>query len=213
MSFQFNNPPVIPYRQTSDFGRRNTGIVGASTDHKGIDAGRDKSKLKTAVLSVSPGKVILNEWNAYRGWNIIIRHQEKPETIDTRYQHLESKSHLAISQSVQAGEIIGIMGASCDPKKIKDMSLHLHFEVIINGVPRDPEPWIRDAIKRMEEAEEVEQVYITVEEIPEAFRDKVKQYVKDGIIKGDQLGHISLTLSQIRNLIFTERMITAYAGK
>lgn len=63
------------------------------------------------------------------------------------------------------------------------------------------------------EDEEVEQVYNKINEVPAAYQADLKRYIADGVVKGDQAGNLGLTISQIRNLIFTERMIKAYAGK
>lgn len=131
--------PVIPLRITSKYGNRNTGIKGASTFHKGIDLGGDRSKKETFVHCVDDGKVIQNFWNDYRGWTIVIRHYK----YDTLYQHLKEKSPLNVGQEIPSGIVVGVMGNSSNPAKLKT-AIHLHFEVHVNGKEVDPEPYLKD---------------------------------------------------------------------
>ena len=65
---KFNYNPVEPIRITSRFGKRNTGIDRASTNHKGIDLGRNLNKVKTPLVLTNEAKLITNAWNDYRGW-------------------------------------------------------------------------------------------------------------------------------------------------
>ncbi len=66
----FNSLPINgPLRITSLFGKRDTGISGASTYHNGVDLGRDLSKPETRVLSVKDGIVSANFGMIYAdGW-------------------------------------------------------------------------------------------------------------------------------------------------
>jgi murein DD-endopeptidase MepM/ murein hydrolase activator NlpD len=138
--------PVEPLRITSKFGPRNTGIKGASKDHKGIDLGRDKTKSTTNILSVAAGTVASNYWNKYRGWVIVIQHNG----FRTLYQHLKAQSSLAVGSTIKSGTIIGIMGASSDTSVLK-VSEHLHFELIVNGKNEDPQPYLESCIKSNKE--------------------------------------------------------------
>jgi murein DD-endopeptidase MepM/ murein hydrolase activator NlpD len=128
MSFELTHVPVQPVRVTSKFGPRDTGLAGATTYHKGIDLGANKSLLETPVLAARMGTVVINQWNDTRGWYIVIEHESNDgEIFRTLYQHLREQSTKKINTFVAAGEIIGIMGAST--KTIKGMSVHLHMEV------------------------------------------------------------------------------------
>ena len=137
---QFNSLPVIPLRVTSVFGKRNTGIKGASTFHKGIDLGRDKSKTITNIYSVADGVVYSNCWNKYRGWVIIIQHAG----FKTLYQHLAFQPQLKKGTSIKSGQKIGEMGNSSD-KSVLNVSIHLHFELIVNEVQIDPSKYLNNA--------------------------------------------------------------------
>lgn len=163
---EFNSLPVKPLRITSKFGPRNTGIKGASTNHKGIDLGGNKNLNETPILCVAPGHVKKNYWNNVRGWVVIVQHGE----YSTLYQHLKTKSPIPIGAEVVAGQQIGIMGNSSATLTI---GTHLHFELWHNGVPIDPEPFLRN-IKEDELATMTEQELRTIirEEIKNALNAK-----------------------------------------
>lgn len=155
---QFTNLPVAaPLRITSPFGPRNTGIPGASTFHQGVDIGRDFAKAQTEILAVAPGVVNGNYWNTYRGWVVTIRHDEQHVTL---YQHLAARSPVPMGSQVRGGQVIGIMGNSSDPRKLK-VAIHLHFELREKGVSINPEPYLREIDQKGEidmTREEMEQL-------------------------------------------------------
>lgn len=158
----FNSLPVKPLRVTSKFGKRNTGINGASSYHKGVDLGRDFSKNETVVYSVSNGVIEKNYWNDTRGWVVVINHHG----YKTLYQHLKQQSNIAVGKTVKAGQSIGIMGATS--KTIKNMAVHLHFELIINGDNVDPLPYLKN-IQPLEVDE------LTESEIRSIIRDEINK--------------------------------------
>ena len=101
----------------SGYGPRDTGIPGASKNHKGIDLSSDDYN----IYSVLSGTVIKNEWNDGRGWFVTIRNDDG---YTNTYQHFASKSPLAIGSKVKEGQIIGTQGHS----GISGGD-HLHYEV------------------------------------------------------------------------------------
>jgi murein DD-endopeptidase MepM/ murein hydrolase activator NlpD len=104
-------------RVTSWFGPRNTGIPGASTDHRGIDFGADAG---TPILAVMEGVVEFAGTAGGYGNAVYIRHADGTQT---RYGHM-SKIGVKKGQKVGAGANIGAVGStgvSSGP--------HLHFEV------------------------------------------------------------------------------------
>lgn len=160
IKIQFYSLPVnAPLRITSPFGQRDTGIPGATTYHSGIDLGRDIYKPETDVLAVAGGKVTQSYWNDYRGWVVIIDHGE----YKTLSQHLKYKG-LAAGTKVKTGQKIGIMGNSSDPDKLK-VAVHLHFELHVEGIPIDPEPYLQDVKK--------EEYDLTESEVRKIVRDEL----------------------------------------
>lgn len=142
---KFGSLPIDyqPIRITSEFGKRNTGIIGASTYHKGLDIGRNNlsSSKTTKILSVADGVIETNTFNSYRGYYVVVKHDGIYRTL---YQHLKLKSPLGVGAKVKAGQQIGLMGSSRDVKAIPTMSAHLHFELHENKVPIDPYPFIKE---------------------------------------------------------------------
>lgn len=128
-----NWPCVGYYTITSGYGKRNTGIPMATTNHKGIDI---SCPIGTEIVSVLDGTVTYIGYNKYRGYYIIIDHGNG---IVTLYQHGKENSFKAsVGQTVKAGQTVmlsGNSGVSSGP--------HLHFEVKINGENVNPKTWLK----------------------------------------------------------------------
>jgi murein DD-endopeptidase MepM/ murein hydrolase activator NlpD len=147
MNIIFNSLPVdAPLRITSRFGKRNLSIVGSSKNHKGVDIGRDFKKKKTNLLAVADAVVVDNFFNDFRGWVVIL----SCNGFKVLYQHLESQSPLKIGTKVNAGQVIGVMGDSSNKEKLK-ISTHLHFELIVDGIEIDPEPYLENIVEKEDE--------------------------------------------------------------
>ncbi len=65
-------PVTTSKRVTSPFGKRNTGIKGASTNHRGIDIGG--VYYSSTVYAAKAGTVIISSSNSVRGQYIVISH-------------------------------------------------------------------------------------------------------------------------------------------
>lgn len=125
-------PAVGQYRITSGYGKRNTGIPGASTNHKGIDIGCPTG---TAIVSVLSGKVMFTGYNKYRGYYIMVDHGGGVVTL---YQHCKANSFkVKVGDKVKAGQTIVLSGSSGIGS-----GPHLHFEVLINGSNVNPKTWL-----------------------------------------------------------------------
>lgn len=121
-------------RITSGYGGRNTGIPGASTNHKGIDIGCPTG---TPIVSVLDGKVIFTGYNRYRGYYIMVDHGGGVVTL---YQHCTNSFKVSVGDKVKAGQTIvlsGSTGIGSGP--------HLHFEVLINGSNVNPQTWLKQS--------------------------------------------------------------------
>ena len=123
--------PISGGYKTSGFGKRNTGIKGASTNHKGVDWATPTG---TPVYASCGGTVYKAGWASGYGYVVYINHEDGRQT---RYGHL-SKVLVKAGQTVKQGERIalsGSTGVSSGP--------HLHFEMLINGKQVNPENYLK----------------------------------------------------------------------
>lgn len=126
--------PYTPLRLTSSYGPRvfipNT---SASTNHKGVDIGPDKSIGPDLwfVTNVANGKVQKIANNSARGYYIVCKHNG----FYSLYQHLKPGSiKVKEGQLVSPGEELALMGNSGE-----STGTHLHFELLDDGLtPFDP---------------------------------------------------------------------------
>ena len=119
--------PVSSRRITSPFGNRNTGIAGASTNHKGVDIGG--VYYSSEVHAAKAGTVIVSQYSSSYGNYVVVSHGSGNTTL---YAHMSSRS-VSVGQWVDQGDVLGITGStgiSSGP--------HLHFEITENGVRVDP---------------------------------------------------------------------------
>ncbi len=120
-------PSASSKRITEYFGQRAEPIPGVSSNHKGIDIGAAKG---TQILAANSGKVIAAGYKPSSYGNyLMIDHGGK---IVTLYGHA-SKLLVKEGDVVKRGQVIALVGstgASTGP--------HLHFEVRVNGVYKDP---------------------------------------------------------------------------
>lgn len=110
-----------------------TNVQRFSSYHAGFDIG-GYGVTGRAIVAGEDGIVVLAQ--SYYGYGnaVVIDHGSG---IKTLYGHLASMS-VSPGQRVSRGQVIGIMG-----KTGQSTGIHLHFEVIINGVHVNPEPYIR----------------------------------------------------------------------
>lgn len=116
---------------TSGFGMRFHPIRHSYILHNGIDIAASYGATITAAAA---GRVIIAGWGGGYGNQIVIDHGDG---ISTLYGHC-SALFVSEGQDVQQGQAIGAVGStgiSTGP--------HLHFGVLINGVPVDPTTRLR----------------------------------------------------------------------
>ncbi len=124
-------PMPASHRITSKFGPRNTGIKGASTNHKGIDIGCPSG---SKVVAAESGVVVAVSYNSARGHYCMISHGGG---LTTLYQHC-TKITVSVGANVKRGQQValsGNTGISSAP--------HLHFEVRLNQTPVNPVPYLQ----------------------------------------------------------------------
>jgi murein DD-endopeptidase MepM/ murein hydrolase activator NlpD len=104
---------------TSPFGWR------SGRPHEGIDIGAPHG---APVLAALAGRVVFAGWIAGYGNTLVIEHSNG---LETQYAHLSAFS--VRSGAVARGQRIASVGATGG-----NYAPHLHFEVHVNGVPRNP---------------------------------------------------------------------------
>lgn len=121
------------FRMTSGFGKRNTGIKGASTNHMGTDFAAPAG---TAIKSLRDGKVVASYYHNRQGH--VIRVQQDDGVV-AQYQHMQSKSPIGVGQTVSAGQTIGKVGSTG-----ASSGAHLHLEIEQNGKKVDPMTYLKN---------------------------------------------------------------------
>ena len=111
---------------TSYFGYRNTGISGASTNHKALDIA---APYGTNIYAADGGTVVAAGWSSGLGYRILIDHGNGRQTL---YGHC-SRLLVSAGAHVYKGELIAKMGST----GISSGS-HCHFGVYIYGTAVDP---------------------------------------------------------------------------
>jgi murein DD-endopeptidase MepM/ murein hydrolase activator NlpD len=124
----FLRAPLEFRRISSVFGRRRHPVLGVWKSHKGTDYAASSG---TPVRAIGEGVVVRANYNRGYGNVVEIRHRNG---YVTRYGHLRGFVRgLRVGRRVGIGETIayvGSTGMSTGP--------HLHFEVLVGGVQRDP---------------------------------------------------------------------------
>lgn len=130
----FLRAPLEFRRISSTFGGRYHPILGVWKQHKGTDYAASAG---TPVRAIGDGVVVRAGWGSGYGNVLEIRHRNG---FVTRYGHLRGfASGVRLGSRVTIGETVayvGSTGLATGP--------HLHFEVLVDGVQRDPRTAFRD---------------------------------------------------------------------
>lgn len=98
--------------------------------HTGIDiAGYSGDDVRAARA----GTVVEADWRGGYGLVVVIDHGDGTEAL---YSH-HSRLYVDVGESVQVGDLIAAVGSTGH-----STGPHLHFEIIVDGVPIDPLPWL-----------------------------------------------------------------------
>ena len=119
-------PSKASSRITSPFGNRMHPILKKMKLHTGIDIGAPKG---TAILAANSGTVITAAYNNSYGYYVMIDHGGGIVTV---YAH-SSKLLVSKGAKVKKGQTIALVGSTG-----MSTGAHLHFEVRINGVYKNP---------------------------------------------------------------------------
>lgn len=122
--------PGFSYVSSHFGGRKSPGGIG-STNHKGVDLAAASG---TPIYAILDGTVETAQYNSVRGYYVKIDHGGGTATIS---QHMTSYT-VSTGQSVKKGQLIGYVGSTG-----ASTGAHLHFEFHVNGVPEDPESYLK----------------------------------------------------------------------
>jgi len=114
-------------RISSKFGPRSHPIFGSTASHPGVDI---TGHMGDPIWAAKAGRVIFAGWRGGYGNAVVIQHSGNITSLYAHMSALETK----VGDVLEAGEVVGLTGTtgfSTGP--------HLHFEVRVNGVPKDPE--------------------------------------------------------------------------
>jgi murein DD-endopeptidase MepM/ murein hydrolase activator NlpD len=122
--------PVNVSYNASGFGWRMDPFNGRSTFHEGIDF---PAPTGTAIIAAAGGVVIAAEFHPQFGNMLEIDHGND---IVTRYAHA-SRLLMKVGDIVQRGQHVADIGTTG-----RSTGAHLHFEVLVKGVPQDPHKFL-----------------------------------------------------------------------
>ena len=122
--------PVSDGNLGSEFGWRIDPITGRSALHTGLDFQADTGK---AILAAAGGVVVVQEYHAAYGNMVEVDHGND---LVTRYAHASSV-FVKKGDIVRRGQKIAAVGSTG-----RSTGAHLHFEVLVQGVPQDPQKFL-----------------------------------------------------------------------
>ncbi|MGL5719158.1 M23 family metallopeptidase [Cetobacterium sp.] len=129
--------PTKSRRITSKFGELRSNGKGGTRPHKGIDIGTEKRGVSSHtdyIYCCKSGIVDSVFYHSVAGNTIVIDHGGG---IKSRYLHLAKLPSLKAKDIVKQGQKIGIMGNTGASR-----GKHLHFEILVNKVPKNPMNYI-----------------------------------------------------------------------
>ena len=125
-SLRVPSAPPVNGEVGSGFGFRVDPITGRGALHTGLDFPADPG---TPIVASAGGVVLATDWHPEYGHTVELDHGNG---LVTRYAHC-LKVMVAPGQVVKRGQAIAEVGSSG-----RSTGPHLHFEVLVQGVPQDP---------------------------------------------------------------------------
>jgi murein DD-endopeptidase MepM/ murein hydrolase activator NlpD len=123
--------PLPDFRIESTFGGRADPFTRRQAFHSGLDL---VAPYRSIVFSTAPGRVIFTGTKGPYGKVVEIDHGHG---IVTRFGHLH-KALVARGQMVTVHQPVGELGSTG-----RSTGPHLHYEVLVNGTPQDPEKFLQ----------------------------------------------------------------------
>jgi murein DD-endopeptidase MepM/ murein hydrolase activator NlpD len=122
--------PLESYELGSPFGVRGDPINGHSAYHTGVDL---RAPYMTPVYATAAGVVTYSGYRDDYGKVVEIDHGNG---ISTRYAHLHRQT-VSVGQRIAGHSQIGFLGSTG-----RATGPHVHYEVLVNGEPQDPEKFL-----------------------------------------------------------------------
>jgi murein DD-endopeptidase MepM/ murein hydrolase activator NlpD len=122
--------PLESYELGSPFGVRGDPINGRAAYHTGVDM---RAPYMTPVYATAAGVVTYSGYRDDYGKVVEIDHGNG---ISTRYAHLHRQT-VSVGQHIAGHSQIGFLGSSG-----RATGPHVHYEVLVNGEPQDPEKFL-----------------------------------------------------------------------
>lgn len=130
------NSPPVDGPVGSGFGLRLDPITGRAALHAGLDYPADTG---TPIHAAAGGLVLDSAWHPEYGHVLEIDHGNG---LSTRYAHC-SKLLVTPGTLVKRGQLVAAVGNSG-----RSTGPHLHFEVLVDGVPQNPERFLAGGAAR-----------------------------------------------------------------
>lgn len=122
--------PLKTLKISSPFGNRMHPIFKKEMLHTGIDFITPEGEV---IIAPEDGVVVTSLFENGRGNFIVIKHDE---TFSTSFSHLKDRL-VQDGDPVKKGQVIGLVGNTG-----LSVNTHLHYEVLKNGDPIDPAPFL-----------------------------------------------------------------------
>ena len=125
--------PLSGYNTLSSlFGSRVHPVTGKANNHTGIDIPAPSG---TPIKAAKSGVVTTSTYNSSYGNYVVVSHSDGTSTL---YAHMVRRG-VSKGQTVSQGQTIGYVGTTGS-----STGNHLHFEVRVNGVRKDPVSFFPD---------------------------------------------------------------------
>jgi murein DD-endopeptidase MepM/ murein hydrolase activator NlpD len=129
-----HTPSICPLRDryliSSGYGWRVDPFTSQKAFHSGLDL---RAESGTPIFAPADGEVVFVGYDGDFGLCVRIRHGYG---LETGFYHLSS-ARVKSGGEVRRGECIGAVGSSG-----RSTAPHLHYEVFVNGMTKDPSPYI-----------------------------------------------------------------------
>ncbi|HEY69201.1 MAG TPA: peptidoglycan DD-metalloendopeptidase family protein [Anaerolineae bacterium] len=134
----WDGPFAFPATRTEVFpsvfgSRRNYNRIGYYTYHTGLDF---YSLMGEDITAAASGRVVFAQSLTIRGNSVVLDHGWG---VFTAYLH-QSRILVSVGDMVEKGQTIGLVGNTG-----RVAAPHLHWEVVVGGVPVDPMEWTSTA--------------------------------------------------------------------